>query len=362
MSRAVDLADFARIAREMVIVNKIINGNFDIWQRGTSFSAAATATFAADRWKYAKANTGAVHSISRSTGVPSNEGAQYSLFLNCTTADATIGAGEYVIMQHMIEGYNVLDLVGNTFTLSFWVRALKAGTYCVSFRNSGNDRSYVAEFTVTSDAWEYHTITVPDGLISAGTWDFTNGLGLRVSWALAAGSNFQTTAGAWQEGNFLATANQVNGVDNTSNNFRLSMVQITRTPVALPFEARAYGHELLLCQRYYEKSFDVETAPANNLDAPFHAAVAFNTGNVRAWVPFQVAKRDAPTVTFYKPSAGGANDKWAAHTGDWLASDTTTVLGNALTGGFIANVALSGTFTSNNAYQVAGHWTAEAEL
>lgn len=361
MSRAVDLADFARIAREMVIVNKIINGNFDIWQRGISFAAAGN-IITADRWKYVNNGNSAVHSISRSTGVPSNEGAQYSLFLNCTTADDTIGASGSVIIRYIIEGYDILDLVGNTFTLSFWVRALKTGTYCVSFRNSGNDRSYVVEYTVTSDAWEFHTITVPDGLISAGTWDFTNGVGLRISWALAAGSNFHTTAGAWQEGNFLATANQVNGVDSTSNNFRLSMVQITRTPVALPFEARAYGHELMLCQRYYEKSFDVETAPANNLDAPFHAAVAYNSGNLRAWIPFQVAKRAAPDVTFYKPSAGGANDKWAVHSGDWLASDTTTVLGNALTSGFIANVASSGTFTNNNAYQIAGHWAAEAEL
>ena len=96
---------------------------------------------AADRFQYIKLVTGAIHDISRSTDVPTateaNTLANYSLLLDCTTLDATIDAGDLVTISQTIEGYNYKHLEGRTATLSFWVKATKTGTYCVSFRNSG---------------------------------------------------------------------------------------------------------------------------------------------------------------------------------------------------------------------------------
>jgi hypothetical protein len=236
--------------------NKIIGGDFgnNPWVRGTSFAAIADGAYSADRWKYNKTSA-AVHTILKDTDVPTVAQAgrlvTHSVLVDCTTADASVAAGDIVqILQH-IEGYNAQDIAQRIFTLSFWHKHTKTGTYCVSFRNSGTDRSYVAEYTQTaSDVWEFAQITVTASP-SAGTWDYTNGIGMTVGFTLMAGSTFQTTANTWQTGNFIATSNQVNAADSTANNFRLALVQVEPGIIATPFEGRGFGAELSLCQRYY---------------------------------------------------------------------------------------------------------------
>lgn len=232
--------------------NKIINGKMEIAQRGTSTSGVTTAGYwAADRMGYNITSASAVVTISQQEDAPSNNEFQYSHRVAVTTADTSIAAGEIVAVQQIIEGFNARDLIGRTFTLSFWVRSSKTGTHCVAFTNGTPDRSYVAEYTINAaNTWEYKTITVSGGLITAGTWNWTNGAGLRVYWTLAAGSTYQTTAGAWQTGWFIATSNQVNCVDSNTNIFALTGIQLEIGSVATPFEHRPYGTELALCQRY----------------------------------------------------------------------------------------------------------------
>jgi hypothetical protein len=95
------------------------------------------------------------------------------------TADPTVTASEFFTLIQKIEGYSARDLIGKTFTLSFWARSTKVGTHCVAFYNNdypSADRYYVAEYNISvADTWEYKEITVIGGLITAGTWDWTNG-------------------------------------------------------------------------------------------------------------------------------------------------------------------------------------------
>ena len=228
--------------------NKLINGKMDISQRGTSFADANGYTL--DRFDYLRLG-GSASTITQENDRPSSLEFNKSLRIAVTTADTSIAAGDYGILGQKIEGWNARDLIGRTFTLSFWVRSTKTGTHCVAFRNSTNDRSYVVEYTVSAtNTWEYKTITVSGGLITTGTWNWETGIGLQVHWALAAGTTFQTTAGAWQTGNFFATSNQVNCFDSNTNIFALTGVQLEVGSVATPFEHRPYGAELALCQRY----------------------------------------------------------------------------------------------------------------
>lgn len=231
--------------------NAIINGNFNVWQRGTGFSSIANNTYTADRFQYAKSGA-MVHDVARDTDVPSSVNANYSMKIDCTTADASIGATDLCGIHHRIEGYNFLPFVGKTATLSFWVKATKTGTYCIAFANSGADRSYVAEYTINSaSTWEKKTITLTFDY-SGGTWDYTNDVGLQMSWILASGSNYQTTADVWQSGNYNKTSNQVNGCDNIDNNFWIAQVQLELGAEATEFEHLPIDQEILMCKRYYD--------------------------------------------------------------------------------------------------------------
>ncbi len=226
--------------------NKIINGKMDIAQRGTSFPAIASGTYTLDRWVW-NAITTAVTTVSQQSDVPSANEFQSSFRAAITTADTSIAVGDFATLSQLIEGYNVRDLIGRTFTMSFWVRSSKTGVHCLRVGNSTADRSYVAEYIVNAaNTWEQKSITVSGGLITAGTWNWTSGIGLTVNWILAAGATFQTSSGAWQTGNFLATANQVNCLDTIGNIFAITGVQLEAGSVATPFEHRPYGAEFAL--------------------------------------------------------------------------------------------------------------------
>lgn len=213
--------------------------------RGTSFPAATSYTL--DRWAVGQAGGGVVAASQQADGP--NTALGTSLRWEVTTADAALAAGDYALISQKIEGYNVAGLIGRPFTISFWARSSKTGTHCVAFRNSGLDRSYVAEYTITAaNTWEFKTITVANGLITAGTWNWTTGTGLEVDFCLATGTTFQTAPGAWQVGSYIGTANQVNCLDTVGNIFAVTGVQLEPGAIATPFEWRM--DEDRLCKRY----------------------------------------------------------------------------------------------------------------
>jgi hypothetical protein len=235
--------------------NKLINGGFDFWQRNTSFAAIANNQYHADRFHYIK--TGAmIQTIARSTDVPTSSSSTYSLQATVTTIDASIAAGDYTgILQH-IEGNVLRSFKSKKMVMTFWVKAFKTGTYCVSIRNGTATRSLVLEYTVNaSNTWEKKTVRFTHDI--SGTWAYDTAIGMTVVFVQASGSTFNTTAGTWQNGQYFATANQVNGVNSVSNNFQLADICLvednegqTRVPEFM-YAGRDYFEELLLCQRYY---------------------------------------------------------------------------------------------------------------
>ncbi len=271
--------------------NKIINGKMEIAQRGTTFGTSSLdGSYTLDRWVIGNSSTASL-TVTSTTDVPASYEFRLSLQFVATTADTSIAAGDQAIIQQNIEGFNARDLVGRTFTLSFWVRSSVTGTYCVALRNSVFAFSYVLTYTINAvDTWEYKTVTVTSGLPAPfGTWNSTNGVGLRVAWTLAAGSTFQTTAGAWQTGNFLGTSAQVNFLAAAANTFYLTGVQLEVGSVATPFEHRPYGVELALCQRYYEVLLN-----SNSIGVLNSSGAAATMSFCTQW---KVTKRATPTVT-----------------------------------------------------------------
>lgn len=321
--------------------NVIINGNFDVWQRGTSFVAIAPNKFNADRFEYRR-NSTAAHTVGRSTDVPtvaqSGTKSNYSVLYDVTTADVTVEAADFCFMSYDVEGYDYARIAGGDATLSFWVKAAKTGIHCVMFKNVGFNRTYVKEYTIaTADTWEKVTLIFPL-TETGGTWDYTNGVGLEIGFILMAGSTFQTTADAWQTGNYVATANQVNEVDSTANNFRIAQVQLEKGSTATPFEYKSIADELAKCQRYYWRG---ETSD----DAGHRYGLASDTLMLAGTVAFPTTMRSPPTA----------------------ATITAPVYTNCSSATIIVNLAngmaLRVTVTANGRYRsVDGIYEADAEL
>lgn len=271
-----------------VLQNGIINGGFNFWQRNTSFASVADATYLADRWKYKKSGT-MVHTLSRSTDVPSVSVTPYSLLASVTTAQALLSTTGLCCIQQLIEGNFASRLYGKKLALAFYVKASKVGTYCVRVANNAKDKVLIKEFSVSvANTWERKVIRISHDF--TGTWLKDTGIGIELSFVIGAGSNYNTAIeGVWGSSDLYATSNQVNGLDTIGNTFQLSEVVLvednngqTTTP-SFVMAGRDIGEELRLCQRYYEF-----------LSGSIYGAS--NTPNYVSWF-FRVTKRIAPFVT-----------------------------------------------------------------
>jgi hypothetical protein len=335
--------------------NLIINGDMMVWQRGTSgFTAEG---FTADRWGWIQGSDATV-SFSRSTDVPSDAqgGGRFSasLKMDVTGADTSIGAAQFLAIRTKLEGYDIRTLVGQNATLSFWVKAVKPGTYCVVFLSGGTDRMYPVEYTINSaNTWEKKTITVPMTDCANGTWDFTNGVGLQIRWVIAAGSTYNNgTNETWGTTGLYGTPNQVNGLDSTNNDFYLTGVQLEKGSVATPFEHRPYAEELALCQRYYEKSYLHSVVPGT-VTPTGRIFWTSTIANDYLTHTFKTRKRaDAPSMTIHSPTSGAS-----PYVYDYSVSQSIGI--NGVTG---TETGFEMTLTVAADHLLGFHYTASSEL
>ena len=284
--------------------NRIINGAMVIDQRnaGASVTLNNTGAYTLDRW-YDRCVGGAgsaVITVQRSTTAPS--GFTNSSLITVTTAK-TPAVSEQFWRYQAIEGFNAADFAFGSasalsITMSFWVRSSVTGTYSVAFQNSAQNRSYVATYTVNAaNTFEYKTITISGD--TSGTWLTDSGVGLYVFFDTGSGSNFNTTAGAWGAGTFYRTSGSVSLISNSGATFYITGVQLEAGSTATSFDRRDYGRELIMCQRYFEKSYNDGVAVAT-ATAVGTASGQTNVSNISTIsIRFKVDKRATPTVTIY---------------------------------------------------------------
>lgn len=303
---------------QLLSTNLIHNSSLDIWPEGTSFPAIATAAYAAEGWRVDYSTSGVV-TVTRDTDVPTPSAGHdgfakvnYSIKVDVTTADATVAAGDLFVISQRIEGYTFNAVAGRKMVVSIPFKTDRSGgaTVCLSVVNSGLDRSWVKEFVVPAGVWTKLEMPI-DPSPSAGTWDYTTGVGLTVRLTIMSGSTFQTTQNVWQTGNFLATANQSNGLDSTANNFWLCQPKLEPGDRATIFVPESYSENWLRCQRYFHKSVDdgfVVGSGANDFD--FWVTEAWNAANADGIYRFPVSMRTTPTITLY--SRNGTSGKTCA--------------------------------------------------
>jgi hypothetical protein len=103
--------------------NKIINGDFGVWQRGTSFSNPASAAFTSDRWSVVWDGSGATRTISQQSFTPGTapvSGYEGRFFYRFNQSVAGT-SGTYNLFQNRME--DVRTFAGQTVTISFWGKA-----------------------------------------------------------------------------------------------------------------------------------------------------------------------------------------------------------------------------------------------
>jgi hypothetical protein len=288
--------------------NIIINGDMSIAQRATSTSSITGDGYhTVDRMNTLISSAG-TWTQSQSTDVPTGQGFAKSLKMDCTTADGSLGSSDAVRIQQRIEGQNLQYLKKGTSsaestTLSFWVRSNKTGTYAIYLYDQDNARSISQTYSISSaDTWEKKTITFAGD--TSGAFDNDNALSLQLNFVLAAGTDWTsgTLNTSW---NSFAQANsavgQVNLADSTSNEWYITGIQLEAGTAASDFEFLPRDVNTTRCQRYYQKSYDLGTAPGTATDsgAGWNGTSGDSGGNAAFIPPFKTTMRAAPTVTGY---------------------------------------------------------------
>ena len=275
--------------------NKIINGDMRIAQRGTAaITGSGSAQYPVDRWAVFNGTDGNNVTFVRDTDAPA--GFTNSLLATVSNAAGSYSSSGYTQITHKIEGFNCQDLAYGTVSakpiiLSFWVKSSVTGTQNVSFKNSGNNRVYIAKYAINvANTWEQKIISIVGD--TTGTWLVDSGIGLEVTFNLGMGTGYDSTAGAWLAAAArYSTSDAIDFAATANATFRVTGVQLEQNYQPTPFEQRPYGTELALCQRYYWRYY----SGASGSYFTSYSLNAYSTVNVNGAVPMPVPMRSSPT-------------------------------------------------------------------
>ena len=248
--------------------NKIINGGMSIWQRGTGrfINSASGSLYVVDRWQSNVSNATLSLAYNSSFedvwGIGPVDSPEY-IRLTTSVVSSSPAVGDVAYIAQPVEAYNIRDFMWGSVdakpvTLSFRVRASRAGTYSGSLRTSSgtvNYRSCAFTYTVTTaDTWQDFSITLPgDPSMPRFAIGAENGVGVDVFFDVGSGNTFRTpTTGAWVPGNFVGVQGTENMGPYLNATWDLTNVQLEVGSIATPFERRPVGMELALCQRYFQ--------------------------------------------------------------------------------------------------------------
>mgnify|MGYP003135937952 CR=1 FL=1 len=292
MTKAAELAKMGEVLTNSQIGgrrNIIINGAMQVAQRGTSSTGlgANATTYLVDRFAASANATAGRFTMTQTADGPS--GFANCLKLDCTTADTSIAAAEFLLLEQRIEGQNIQQLKKGTadaekFTVSFYAKSNASRDIVLEIFEDENTRHVAKLFTIGT-SWARYSYTFPGD--TSGTLDDDNGIGFYVSFFLHAGSTYTsgTLPASWANN---SNGNRAAGVDSffssTDNTFFITGVQMEVGSVATPFEHRSFGEELRLCQRYFQK-----------LGAGYYAANAVGTTKLTTGFPLATAIRAAPS-------------------------------------------------------------------
>jgi hypothetical protein len=248
--------------------NAIINGAFNVWQRGTSFtSPTSNSTYTADRWLTGYAVAPTTYAVSQqafTAGTAPVAGYESQYFYRGTITTA----GSNTAWEHKQRIEDVRTFAGQTVTLSFWAKADSSRTgrvfFLQNFGSGGSGNVYSTAYNISlTTSWTRFTQTVSIASVSGKT--------------IGTGSYLEAT------------------IEQPSANgsvIDIWGVQVESGSVATAFQTATgtIQGELAACQRYFYFQTNGSGGKAVGM------AAMITTTQVRTVVPFPVTMRTTPTA------------------------------------------------------------------
>ena len=280
--------------------NRVINGAFDFWQRGTS--STSSGYVAADRWVN-QLSGGTVTQSQQAFTVGDTLGSNNpTYFLRQTVSGQTL-ASQRAHTEHRIEG--VRSYAGQTITILGWARRSSgSGNMALeplqNFGTGGSPSATVniAPQTVTlTSSFAPFAVTIAVPSISGKTLGTNNNDYFVVGFWTSAGSDFNART------NSLGL--QTIGVDLWGVHIKVGTHTTAATDL---YKQPEIGPELARCYRYFERQVG-----SSSCEQGVVPATTTSREHVEKW---SVVKRAAPSVTFstsgYYIYAVGATDTGTA--------------------------------------------------
>jgi hypothetical protein len=288
IGQAINLLDGAQLSGAK---NRVLNSNFSVWQRGTSFNGAfstGTGTYTADRWL---AYVGAgLSTVSRQvTGDTTN--LPFIQYCTRVARDSGQTTTNTVYFANGFESVNSIPLAGKTVVLSFYARA---GANYSSASNA------LLANVITGTGTDQNVISGLTGGVNAISQTAT----LTTTW-----QRFTYSA------TLAATATQVAvrfdrtpvGTAGANDYYEITGVQLEVANTASPYapNGATYQAEVAACQRYYYR----QTASSNAYTI-FGVGGSVSSTQARFTIAYPVTMRIAPTSVEYSTigaaEAGGS--------------------------------------------------------
>ena len=269
--------------------NRLINGDFRFWQRGTTSAAAAARRYVADRWE--------VWSIGSTTQVDAmaiNDGSidPPVRYAQRVIVNSVPGAGNMALLRQHIE--DVRTDSGKTVTFAVRLYAQAASQIAVNLsQNFGSGGSAAVNVPAQKVAlvagWQTLQLTFEVPSVAGKT--IGTGSSLILQMWMDAGANYNDVT---------------NTLGQRSGTYWFANAQLELGATATAFEYRPDALELIYCQRFYCKSYMLGDKPGTFTNAgryTWGAGTVTNT-SMRAYVAFPVQMRAPPAITLYGAPSG----------------------------------------------------------
>jgi hypothetical protein len=294
----------------------IVNGSMAVAQRSTSVTGiTGNGVTTLDRMYNAISGIGTytVAQEAQTSGNAFANGFANAYRLDCTTADASPAAADYLYLQYNFEGQDVQVFKKGTanaekYTLAFWVKSNKTGTGNIQLKDKDNsNRQCTQSYTISSaDTWEHKVCVF--GADTTGAMDDDAAKSLQINWWLGSGTDYSSgTAnhGVWeaQDNTKVNDGGTLNINDNTANDWSITGIQLEvgeyTSSTLPPFQFESYGDNLMRCRRYTQLHMNTDANGGPFLNQCF----AYTSSNWQSSLQLIPPMRAVPTVT----SVSGSN-------------------------------------------------------